>query len=330
MADITVYSTDQANMRDYALWLQAPAGETALPYTVGDLRMLLAPSCPAAGVVGPDDFLVTSGASAGTVTVSAGVGVTSPAGISGAASRERYLFGADGPVDVPVYANVNTTARIHRLVAQVNDEQLAMGASSDPWSYRLLEDVGAGPPTGAGNNSVSLALITVNPGQASGYTISDARNPCGHALGCAIHKTSTFSMSVNSEVMVVWAGADTAGGGDPWHLYDNPSSSVKIRASGLYDLAFSTTFSGVTNAIASGIECFAEIRNNGAAIGFAQGKQIPSGQGPLQLRALVAGEYLSPGDTLTCHVSYLCGTATSVSITGGPCSLRVARCEYRP
>lgn len=330
MPDTMVVSTTQSNMRDYPLWLQAPSGEASMPYSIGDLRMLLVPPCPTAGVVAPTDFVVTAGSSPGTVTVTGGVGVTSPTGLAGTRVRERYLFTSDGPVDVPVYANAGTAPRYHRLVAQVNDEQLAMGATASSWVFRLIQDTGT-PPTTNGANAIALATVQVNPGQGSGYTVTDLRTPCVTELSCALQKTSIFDLNVNTDSLISWSGtADAAGGGDPWHLYDNASSSVHIRDSGLYDLTFTNTFSGITNGTTSGIECILKIRKNGADIASGVAKQPPSGVGGLTLRAHVQGEYLVAGDVLTCYASYLFGTATTVDINGGPCTFRVARREYRP
>lgn len=239
-----VQSTDEANMRDYPLWVQAPAGETALPYTVGDLRLLAAVGAPSTGVLGPSDFVVTSSVTPGNVTVSAGIGVTAPTGIagfSGSRTRERYVFGSDGPVDVAVYTNGGTTTRFHRLVAQAVDEQLPMGATSSPWTFRLIEDTGT-PPTSNGGNAIALATVAVNAGQTSGYAITDLRYPCGHVMACAVSGVATGTAALsNGFRKALYFNTEVD---DPWSMYNSSDkSAVHIRTDGYYDLFTSASTS---------------------------------------------------------------------------------------
>ncbi|HYJ33827.1 MAG TPA: hypothetical protein VE326_11460 [Candidatus Binatia bacterium] len=310
MADTFVYSNDQANMRDYAVWMQAPAGTTAYNWSVGDLRTLIAPACPSAGVANPDDFNVTT-TSANTVTVSAGVGVTAPTGIAGASAQERYVFAASGPVDVPIPANGGGTSLFHRLIAQVDDQQLAMGVSDSAWCYRLMLDTGSGMPSAANMNAISLAQVKVNPGQSSGYTITDLRDPCGHQCGVTLSRSTSLAVPNGS------GEADRDGihfiaeDDDPWHLttLNSGGTQIFLRHPGIWDLQVSAVFSGVTTwgEIGIGVNGI-----TGTLLAQNKGDAIPNGN---ILTATALGVKIIPGAGYYVEPYSLAGN-TGVTMTG--------------
>lgn len=321
MADTFVYSTDENNMRDYPLWVQAPAGESPYSYSVGDLRMLAAPYAPSAGVAHWADFRVTN-VDPGFVQVSDGVGVTSPTGVTGARTRERYLFASDGPVNVPVYTNPGASPRFHRLVAMAHDEQLAMSASFSPWSFHLIEDTGT-PPSTNGPNAIPIATIRVDPGQTAGYTITDLRCPCSHPMSSQLRRsTSAGGANAGSDYQVL---RFTAEDDDPWHMTDvaNDNATIWLRTAGLYDLYLGVQSPVSTGQVEIGIYIDSDI-SSPDIIGPSMVK-VPASSTGTHVSSVTLGHYLPAGTQVR---GYLWTTTANVTYDGA--WLRVFRREWRP
>lgn len=321
MADRFVYSTDEDNMREYPLWVQAPAGKTGYPYTVGDLRMLIAPSAPTAGVAHYADFRVTS-TIPGYVTVSDGVGVTAPTGVAGAKTRERYLFASDGPVNVPVFANTSGTTKYHRLVAMAHDEQLPMSASFSPWSFHLIEDDGT-PPVSNGPNAIPLATIRVDPNQTSGYVITDLRYPCNHPMSCKLSRNAaTTALNGGSDYGVMRFNHEDD---DPYHQANvtTDDATIYVRTNGLYDLEVGLAAPATTGEIEVGIYVDSTIANP-TIISSTMRKTTASSTGT-HLTSVTLGEYLDAGTQVRAYI-----WATTPNLPYDRAWLKVLRREWRP
>jgi hypothetical protein len=175
MSDTYVVSTDNSNLQDYPLFLQAVSGDTPLQSQAVDYRHLISSVFTLQGVVGLNDCGVSQRAAGGNYSVDIGAGKIV---ITGATGMGKYLCVSYGSTNLPTPSAPVSGTRIHRLVAEVLDKQYS--GTSYGWQYHLLEDIGSGTPAEP-VGATTLALISISSSSPSvlNAQITDARTVAG-------------------------------------------------------------------------------------------------------------------------------------------------------
>lgn len=242
MSDVIIESTDDLSMIDMPLWMQAPAGETAYPYSVNALRYLMrgfratAPS----GVGSGADFAVTAGG-ARTVNVAGGLGVTRHSDDP----EERYVIGSFGTVNIGI-PDWTSGTQTHRLVAEVLDTQRAGITGDSRWQLRVIEGTGGVTPDEP-ENAISLATITdTNQVNIAASHIHDQRSPFD-----ATAPSVSLARSANQLIPRVTATALTLTSQDDdlFNLWDSTQPTrIYIRHPGAYNIHVQGVFLGLTTS----------------------------------------------------------------------------------
>lgn len=284
MADVIIDSVDDLNMIDMPLWMQAPAGETAYPYSVNALRYLMrgfratAPS----GVGSGADFAVSAGG-ARTLDIAGGLGVTRHTDDV----EERYIIGSFGTVTIDIPTHTSGT-QTHRLVAETLDTQRAGITGDSRWRYRVIEGTGGVTPAEP-DNAISLATIT-DTGQVNiaASHIHDQRAPFdATAPNVALRRDAEQSIPRNSATAISMTAQDD----DQFNLWSSTSPTrIYLRHAGVYHIYMEGYYSDLITATD-----LAEIgmKANGSTV-VARGKSAgtPLDTMPVAVRL---GEAISPG-----------------------------------
>lgn len=253
MADIFYRSWDDPNMATYPVWLQAAAGAPEISYGANEWRQLTSAVYPTSGVARGTHWVVTQGAAADTVDITAGTGI-----IAGGTGTGKYLVRTSGTVTVPVFPAPSSGTRYHHLVAQVLDVQAGGFGTNPGWQFRVLEDTGSGYVIGPGDAATSIAKIARTAGSST-ITITDDRAPAYHQCGGIWSRTTSVTESVGRNGLVFNTEEDD--------LYNYATTNALntlfyIRHPGIWDIEISGYF-------AAPIATFAEmgVCKNGVAEG---------------------------------------------------------------
>lgn len=242
MADVIIESVDDLNMIDVPLWMQAPAGEDAYPYSVNALRYLMRGyrATAPAGVGSGTDFAVTPGGSR-TLDIAGGLGVTRHTDDP----EERYVIGSFGTVTIaiPTYTSGTQT---HRLVAETLDTQRTGITGDSRWRLRVIEGTGGVTPSEPAN-AISLATVT-DTGQGTITTshVVDQRSPFdATAPSVAISRAATQSIPrATATAITLTTQVD-----DPFNLWSATyPSRIFIRHKGAYNIHIQGVFIDLTTA----------------------------------------------------------------------------------
>lgn len=318
MSDTYVYSTDVDEMADYPLWLQAAAADPAIPITVEDLRQAIGVDGVTSGVYDGSHLIV--GARGAGPNFSADIGhgkaVVNCTTID---DGGKYLLRTTGTVNLPLPNPPVSGTRLHRIVAQVLDNQIdSIGLYG--WRFRCLEDTGTGtPPTPP--NAVSLSIAQARAG-ASGYLatdFTDDRSPTSHQVGCGLSRSSSQGLTANIRQHINWTAEDD----DTFNLVNLSAddATVNLRHPGIYDFSFQAYWPAATSntqTIEIGLCSDTSLTNVIASVkGFGEAHGG-------QLNCTWVGEYL-PANTPIQAYAYTVISGQSVSNL----KLRIRRSEYR-